>query len=108
MVIFVVKVLNFRIEDDGLKTAIEKDMKEIKHASLKVDAIVSEWMGHFLIFERMLDSVIYARDKFLVRNFLKNVLFPLNSQICFWGLFKGARWTNVSRICRNIRGWVLQ
>ncbi|XP_054724492.1 uncharacterized protein LOC129234512 [Uloborus diversus] len=31
----------------------------------KVDVIVSEWMGYFLLFEGMLDSVIYARDKFL-------------------------------------------
>lgn len=31
----------------------------------KVDAIVSEWMGYFLLFEGMLDSVIYARDQYL-------------------------------------------
>lgn len=31
----------------------------------KVDIIVSEWMGYFLMRESMLDSVIAARDKFL-------------------------------------------
>lgn len=31
----------------------------------KVDVIVSEWMGYFLLFEAMLDSVIYARDRHL-------------------------------------------
>lgn len=31
----------------------------------KVDVIVSEWMGYFLLFEGMLDSVIYAREKYL-------------------------------------------
>ncbi|XP_042903537.1 uncharacterized protein [Parasteatoda tepidariorum] len=31
----------------------------------KVDVIISEWMGYFLLFEGMLDSVIYARNKFL-------------------------------------------
>lgn len=31
----------------------------------KVDIIVSEWMGYLLLFEGMLDSVIYARDKYL-------------------------------------------
>ncbi|CAG4997579.1 unnamed protein product [Parnassius apollo] len=31
----------------------------------KVDIIVSEWMGYFLLFEGMLDSVIYARDNCL-------------------------------------------
>ena len=31
----------------------------------KVDIIVSEWMGYCLLFEAMLDSVLYARDKYL-------------------------------------------
>lgn len=31
----------------------------------KVDIIVSEWMGYFLLFEGMLDSFIYARDTYL-------------------------------------------
>jgi protein arginine N-methyltransferase 1 len=29
----------------------------------KVDIIISEWMGYFLLYESMLDTVIYARDK---------------------------------------------
>lgn len=31
----------------------------------KVDIIVSEWMGYFLLFEGMLDSFIHARDRYL-------------------------------------------
>ncbi|OAE29172.1 hypothetical protein AXG93_1862s1300 [Marchantia polymorpha subsp. ruderalis] len=31
----------------------------------KVDIIISEWMGYFLVRESMFDSVIYARDKWL-------------------------------------------
>jgi len=31
----------------------------------KVDIIISEWMGYFLIFESMLDTVLFARDKWL-------------------------------------------
>lgn len=31
----------------------------------RVDIIVSEWMGYFLLFEGMLDSVIYARNRYL-------------------------------------------
>ena len=30
-----------------------------------MDAIISEWMGYFLLFEGMLDTVIYARDHYL-------------------------------------------
>jgi len=32
----------------------------------KVDIIVSEWMGYCLFYESMLNTVIYARDKWLV------------------------------------------
>lgn len=39
----------------------------------KVDIIVSEWMGYFLLYESMLDTVIYARDKWLVKD---GIVFP--------------------------------
>ena len=29
------------------------------------DVIVSEWMGYFLLFESMLDTVLYARERWL-------------------------------------------
>ena len=32
---------------------------------LKYDIIVSEWMGYFLLFEGMLDTILYARNRFL-------------------------------------------
>lgn len=38
---------------------------ELQEPSSKVDIIISEWMGFYLLHEGMLDSVIYARDKFL-------------------------------------------
>ncbi|CAI6008859.1 unnamed protein product [Closterium sp. NIES-65] len=31
----------------------------------KVDVIISEWMGYFLLYESMLDTVLFARDKWL-------------------------------------------
>ncbi|XP_014294351.1 protein arginine N-methyltransferase 1 isoform X2 [Halyomorpha halys] len=31
----------------------------------KFDIIISEWMGYFLLYERMLESIIIARDRFL-------------------------------------------
>lgn len=31
----------------------------------KVDIIISEWMGYYLLRESMLDSVLLARDKFM-------------------------------------------
>jgi predicted RNA methylase len=32
---------------------------------VKVDVIISEWMGYFLIFENMANSVLIAKAKFL-------------------------------------------
>jgi hypothetical protein len=32
----------------------------------KVDIIISEWMGYFLLYETMLPTVLVARDKWLV------------------------------------------
>lgn len=39
----------------------------------KVDIIVSEWMGYFLFYESMLDTVIWARDKWLAPG---GLIFP--------------------------------
>jgi hypothetical protein len=32
-----------------------------------VDVVVSQWMGHFALFEGMLPSVLLARDRFLAQ-----------------------------------------
>lgn len=39
----------------------------------EVDIIISEWMGYFLLYESMLDTVLLARDKYLAPN---GLLFP--------------------------------
>jgi protein arginine N-methyltransferase 1 len=31
----------------------------------KVDIIISEWMGYFLLYESMLDCILDARDRYL-------------------------------------------
>lgn len=45
----------------------------------KVDIIISEWMGYCLFYESMLNTVIYARDKWLVSCYLKLEIVHLNS-----------------------------
>lgn len=40
-------------------------LEDINMKEGKVDIIVSEWMGYFLLFEGMLDTIIYARDHYL-------------------------------------------
>lgn len=49
-------------------TIIKGKMEEIKLPVDKVDIIISEWMGYFLLYESMLDTVLYARDKYLKPN----------------------------------------
>lgn len=39
----------------------------------QVDIIISEWMGYFLLYESMLDTVIFARDKWLAPG---GLIFP--------------------------------
>ena len=50
-------------------TLIRGKIEEIELPVEHVDIIISEWMGYFLIYESMLDSVIYARYKWLVWHF---------------------------------------
>ena len=56
------------IKQNGLEdkiTVIKGKMEEIDLPVPKVDIIISEWMGYFLLYESMLDSVLDARDKYL-------------------------------------------
>ncbi|EMS62209.1 putative protein arginine N-methyltransferase 1 [Triticum urartu] len=46
-------------------TVIKGKVEEIELPVPKVDVIISEWMGYFLLFENMLDTVLFARDKWL-------------------------------------------
>ncbi|KAI1904611.1 hypothetical protein AGOR_G00007400 [Albula goreensis] len=46
-------------------TLIKGRIEEVDLPVEKVDIIISEWMGYFLLFESMLDSVLYARDHYL-------------------------------------------
>lgn len=47
-------------------TLVKGKLEETELPVEKVDIIVSEWMGYFLFYESMLDTVLYARDKYLV------------------------------------------
>lgn len=58
------------IKRNGLEdkiTVIKGKMEEIELPVKQVDIIVSEWMGYFLFYESMLDSVLWARDKYLAK-----------------------------------------
>ena len=54
-------------------------MEEIELPVDKVDVIVSEWMGYALLYEAMLDSVIWARDRWLVPG---GLMVPCDMYLC--------------------------
>lgn len=55
-------------------TVLKGKVEEIVLPVPQVDIIISEWMGYFLLFENMLDTVLYARNKWLVSH-----CFPFNT-----------------------------
>lgn len=52
-------------------TVIRSKMEEVDLAKIsadpnfKVDIIISEWMGYCLLYESMMETVIFARDRWL-------------------------------------------
>jgi len=68
---------------ENVITLIKGKVEEITLPVDKVDIIISEWMGYFLIYESMLDTVIYARDKWLAEG---GMLFPDKAQLYLVGI----------------------
>merc|ERR1719481_1598066 len=58
----VISLVRGKVEEVQLPDGIEK-----------VDVIISEWMGYCLFYESMLDTVLYARDKWLAPT---GLMFP--------------------------------
>jgi len=72
----IVKSAKKIVEDNNLSDKIEiiqGKMEEITLPVDKVDIIISEWMGYCLFYESMLDTVLYARDKWLAPG---GLMFP--------------------------------
>lgn len=67
-------------------TLLQGKMEEVELPFPKVDIIISEWMGYFLLYESMLDTVLYARDKYLAPN---GLIFPDKATIFMAGIEDG-------------------
>jgi len=67
------------IEANGFKntiTLVKGKLEEVDLPIKQFDIIISEWMGYFLLYESMLDTVLLARDKFLKPD---GLIFPDNA-----------------------------
>lgn len=56
-------------------TLIKGKIEEVELPVDNVDIIISEWMGYCLLYESMLDTVLFARDKWLVSGYFWLMFF---------------------------------
>jgi len=52
---------------------VKGKLEDVELPIKEFDIIISEWMGYFLLYESMLDTVLLARDKYLKPN---GLIFP--------------------------------
>ncbi len=67
----------------------------------KVDIIISEWMGYFLFYESMLDTVIYARDKWLVPG---GIVMPDKATLSLCAIEDGEYKVRIGSYAARVRG----
>jgi protein arginine N-methyltransferase 6 len=67
----------------------------------KVDVIISEWMGYFLIYESMLDSVLFARDRWLKQG---GTVFPSRARMYMAPICDDETWAEKIDFWRNVYG----
>jgi protein arginine N-methyltransferase 1 len=73
---------------DGVITLIKGKVEEISLPAgvERVDVIISEWMGYCLFYESMLDTVLYARDKWLAPG---GIILPDKATLCLAAIEDG-------------------
>jgi protein arginine N-methyltransferase 1 len=77
------------VKDNNLSdkiTLIKGKMEEVVLPVEKVDIIISEWMGYCLLYETMLNTVLYARDRYLNTG---GLLFPDKATMYLTGIEDG-------------------
>jgi protein arginine N-methyltransferase 1 len=79
------------VEVNGLSdkiTLLQGKMEEVELPFPEVDIIISEWMGYFLLYESMMDTVLWARDRYL-RKDGQGLIFPDKATIFMAGIEDG-------------------
>lgn len=77
-------------------------IEEIQLPTDKVDIIISEWMGYCLLFESMLDSVLFARDKWLKPG---GLLFPDQCSLHVFALISSEKQDQSNNCWSNFFGF---
>lgn len=68
-------------------TLLQGKMEEVEMPFPEVDIIISEWMGYFLLYESMMDTVLYARDRYLKKG--SGLIFPDKATLFVAGIEDG-------------------
>lgn len=77
------------VEVNGMSdkiTLLQGKMEDVVLPFPEVDIIISEWMGYFLLYESMLDTVLWARDRYLKKG---GLIFPDKATIFAAGIEDG-------------------
>jgi hypothetical protein len=82
----IVKVCRDQVRSKGLTSKIEvihAKAEEVTWLQKTADVIVSEWIGYFLLFERMLPSVLAVRDTHLKKD---GIMIPRRARMMIAGV----------------------
>lgn len=103
----IVRKANENITANNLTNVIQVvkgKVEEIDLEGVQVDVIISEWMGYFLLFEAMLDSVIVARDRYLKPD---GVMAPSHMRILLGAASNSDWWNEKVGFWDNIYGFTM-
>lgn len=83
-------------------SCIRGKVEEIQLPVKQVDIIVSEWMGYCLLYEAMLDSVLYARDKYLAPD---GLMVPSECKLLIAGMHDSDYMNDSVHFWNNVYGF---
>jgi len=89
-----ITIVKGRLEDTDLKARVGFD---------KFDVLISEWMGYFLLFEGMLDSVMKARDTYLTSK--KALILPNRCTMHLVGVCDEERYSQTAGYFKDVYGF---
>lgn len=92
------------IRENKMENKIKLVRGKIEEVTLNepmVDVLVSEWMGYFLLFEGMLDSVIHARNKYLAPD---GLMLPNSCSISIMAVGDFERYSEMVRFWDDVYG----
>ncbi|XP_054278834.1 protein arginine N-methyltransferase 6 [Macrosteles quadrilineatus] len=99
------------VKENNLSNVIEVIQEQVENVVLpcKVDVMISEWMGFYLLHEGMLDSILAARDKHLKEGGLmfpyKGIIYSAPCQLPeyfeLWDKFHGVKMSTLGQALRK-------